>query len=66
MKWQVMDWDDDAGLSGYMNDGVVIDMVITGSPIALTIKLYYNMLLPLKTKQSFRTLNYMYLHFGFI
>ena len=36
---------------GYMNDGVVIDMVITGLPITLTTKLYYNMLLPLKTKQ---------------
>ena len=33
-----------------MNDGVLIDLVNTGSPIALTRKLYQNMLLQLKTK----------------
>ena len=37
-------------LLDYTNDGVLIDLVNTGSPIALTRKLYQNMLLQLKTK----------------
>ena len=37
-------------LLGYMNDGVLVDLVNNGSHIALTKKLYQNMLLPQKTK----------------